>query len=116
MSSVKSTWPEILHGLENELTSIERMARQVDLALASTFIEGGKPTNEQRAVFQEMDILIQTVEDIRNFAARLSEQMPDGQSVEIGCALEVLRLDRVVNSFSQVKHDKKSYHGQVTLF
>lgn len=116
MTSVKSTWPEVLHGLEDELTGIEQMARRVDQALASTLVEGGNLTKANTAVFQDIDILIQTVEDIKNFTAVLREGVLDSQSVEIGLALETLRLDRVLKSFNQVKHDKIADHGQVTLF
>ncbi|SFS57541.1 hypothetical protein SAMN04488040_1078 [Sulfitobacter marinus] len=116
MTSVKSTWPEVLHGVESELTHVETMARRVDKALASILVARGTLTQDQTAVFQEMDILIQTVEDLRNFAAHLKENIPEHQAFDITSALKVLRLDRVRDNLSQVKRDNLSDEGRVTLF
>jgi len=113
---VKLTWAELFQGLESELTNVEQMARRVDEALVSAFILGEKLSDDQATVLQEMDVLIQTVEDLRNFSARLKTDKATCQSIEIASALEVLRLGRIRANLSQVKHDKTSDDGQVTIF
>jgi hypothetical protein len=113
---VKLTWAELFQGLESELTNVEQMARRVDETLVSALMLGEKLSDDQATVLQEMDVLIQTVEDLRNFSVHLKTEMVTCQSIEIASALEVLRLSRVRDNLSQVKHDKTSDDGQVTIF
>jgi hypothetical protein len=116
VTSVTLTWAELFQGLERELTNVEQMARRVDETMMAALMLGGKLPDDQATVLQEMDVLIQTVEDLRNFSAHLKTDRATCQSIEIASALEVLRLDRVRANFSQVKHDETSDHGQVTIF
>jgi ATP-dependent RNA circularization protein (DNA/RNA ligase family) len=116
VTSVTLTWAELFQGLESELTNIEHMARRVDETMMAALILGEKLSDDQATVLQEMDVLIQTVEDLRNFSAHLKTDMATCQIIEIASALEVLRLARVRANLSQVKHDKTSDHGQVTIF
>lgn len=116
MTSVALTWAELFQGLESELTNVEHMARRVDETMMAVLMRGEKLPDDQATVLQEMDVLIQTVEDLRNFSAHLKTEMVTCQSIEIASALEVLRLARVRANLSQVKHDKTSDHGQVTIF
>jgi hypothetical protein len=110
------TWAEFFQGLESELTNVEQMARRVDETIVTVLKLGEKLSDDQATVLQEMDVLIQTVEDLRNFSAHLKTDMVTCQSIEIASALEVLRLGRVRANLSQVKHDQTSDHGQVTIF
>jgi hypothetical protein len=116
MTSVKLTWAELFQGLESELTNIEQMARRVDETMMAALMRGEKLSDDQATVLQEMDVLIQTVEDLRNFSAHLKTEMVTCQSIEIASALEVLRLSRVRANLSQVKYEKISDDGQVTIF
>ena len=116
MTLVTLTWAELFQGLESELTNVEQMARRVDETMMAALMRGEKLPDDQATVLQEMDVLIQTVEDLRNFSARLKPDMVTCQSIEIAPALEVLRLGRVRDNLSQVKQDKTSDHGQVTIF
>jgi hypothetical protein len=116
VTSVALTWAELFQGLESELTNVEQMARRVDETLMAALMSGEKLSDDQATVLQEMDVLIQMVEDLRNFSAHLKTDMATCQSIEISSALEVLRLDRVRANFSQVKRDETSDRGQVTFF
>jgi hypothetical protein len=116
VTSVTLTWAELFQGLERELANVEHMARRVDETLVSVLIRGEKLSDNQATVLQEMDVLIQTVEDLRNFSAQLKTEIVTCQSIEIASALEVLRLGRVRDNLSQVKHDETSDHGQITIF
>jgi hypothetical protein len=116
VTSVTLTWAELFQGLERELTNVEQMARRVDGTMMAALMLGEKLSDDQVTVLQEVDVLIQTVEDLRNFSAHLKTEMDTCQSIEIAPALEVLRLGRIRDNFSQVKHDKTSDHGQVTIF
>jgi hypothetical protein len=116
VTSVTLTWAELFQGLESELTNVEHMARRVDETLVSALMLGEKLSDDQATVLQEMDVLIQTVEDLRNFSAHLKTDMVTCQSIEVASALEVLRLGRVRDNLSQVKHNKTSDDGQVTIF
>jgi len=116
VTSVTLTWAELFQGLESELTNVEQMARRVDETMMAVLMLGEKLSDDQATVLQEMDVLVQTVEDLRNFSAHLKTEMVTYQSIEIASALEVLRLGRVRDNLSQFKHDETSDHGQVTIF
>lgn len=116
MTSVRLTWAELFQGLESELTNVEQMARRVDGTMMAALMLGEKLPDDQATVLQEMDVLIQTVEDLRNFSTHLKTEMVTCQSIEIASALEVLRLGRVRANLSQVKYEKISDDGQVTIF
>jgi hypothetical protein len=116
VTSVMLTWAELFQGLESELTNVEQMARRVDETMIAALMLGEKLSDDQTTVLQEMDVLIQTLEDLRNFSAHLKADMVTCQSIEIASALDVLRLARVRANLSQVKHEETSDHGQVTIF
>jgi hypothetical protein len=116
VTSVTLTWAELFQGLESELANVEQMARRVDETMMAVLMRGEKLSDDQATVLQETDVLIQTVEDLRNFSAHLKTEMVTCQSIEIASALEVLRLARIRANLSQVKHEKISDDGQVTIF
>lgn len=116
MTRVLLNLGEIVKNLEGEIFRIETMAREVEIAFMKISKTDGIIEKDDVISLQNVDLLIQTAEDIQRFLKGLCESESLEVKVNISDCLDLLHLGQTRRNLSGAVFGKPTEEEDVTFF
>ena len=116
MKNVSVLLPSVIKRLEGELGRVENIGRNIEKTFGDFFSEDGDRRVNSRLALQDIDLLVQTLADLRIFLNHLSSSKMEKDMVNIEAALSFTKLDKVKTALAGIEIEQKDNEGDEVIF
>ncbi|WP_037230041.1 hypothetical protein [Roseobacter sp. GAI101] len=116
MSGALVSLSSVIKRVEGELGRIEELGRSIEETVGDYFLHEGDRRVSSRLALQDIDLLVQTLADLKVFLNHLSNSKIEKDMVNIEPALSFTKLDRVKTALAGVEAAKQNSEEDEIIF